>query len=64
MATPEELLQTAEKEGKALADQYNKGVQTQNELMQQLIKKQGEIEAYSKLANPPADEPACEVSPE
>ena len=64
MANPEELLKTAESEGKALADQYNEGVKTQNELMQQLIKKQGEIEAYSKLVNPPADEPACEVSPE
>ena len=64
MATPEELLQTAEKEGKALADQYNEGVKSQNELMKQLIKKQGEIEAYAKIVNPPADEPACEVSPE
>ena len=63
MPTPEELLSTAKTEGKELADIYNKGVQTQNELMQQLIKKQGEIEAYEKLVNPPADEPACEVPP-
>ena len=64
MPTPEELLSTAKAEGKELADTYNKGVQSQNELMQQLIKKQGEIEAYGKLVNPPTDEPACEVSPE
>ena len=64
MPTPEELLATAQAEGKELADTYNKGVQSQNELMQQLVKKQGEIEAYAKIVNPPADEPACEVSPE
>ena len=64
MPTPEELLKIAEQEGKALADQYNAGVQSQNELMQQLVKKQGEIEAFNKIINPPADEPACEVSPE
>ena len=45
MPTPEELLATAQAEGKELADTYNKGVQSQNELMQQLVKKQGEIEA-------------------
>jgi hypothetical protein len=64
MPTPAELLEIAKKDGKALADQYNAGVSSQNELMQQLIKKQGEIEAYDKIVNPPADEPACEVSPE
>ena len=64
MPTPEELLKIAEKEGKALADQYNAGVQSQNELMQQLVKKQGEIEAFNKIINPPADEPAFEVPPE
>ena len=63
MPTPEELLATAKAEGKELADTYNKGQQTQNELLQQLIKKQGEIEALNKVVNPPADEPACEVAP-
>ena len=63
MATPEELLATAKTEGKELADKYNEGQQTQNNLMTQLIKKQGEIEALEKVINPPA-EPACEVSPE
>ena len=64
MPTPEELLATAQAEGQELAYKYNKGQQAQNELMQQLIKKQGEIEAYAKILNPPSDEPACEVSPE
>ena len=64
MPTPEELLKIAEQEGKALADQYNAGVQSQNALMQQLVKKQGEIEAFNKIINHPDDEPACEVSPE
>ena len=63
MPTPEELLATTQAEGKALADQYNAGVQSQNELMQQLLRKQGEIEALNKVINPPADEPACEVAP-
>ena len=63
MPTPEELLATTQAEGKALADQYNAGVQSQNDLMQQLIKKQGEIEAFNKVISPPADEPACEVAP-
>lgn len=63
MPTPEELLATAQAEGQELADKYNKGQQAQNELMQQLIKKQGEIEAFNKVINPPADEPACEVAP-
>ena len=63
MATPEELLATAKTEGKELADKYNEGQQTQNNLMTQLIKKQGEIEALEKVVNPLA-EPACEVSPE
>jgi len=63
MPTPEELLSTAKAEGKELADKYNKGQQDQNNLMTQLIKKQGEIEALEKLVNPPT-EPACEVSPE
>lgn len=63
MPTPAELLATAQAEGQELADTYNKGQQTQNELMQQLLKKQGEIEALNKVINPPADEPACEVAP-
>ena len=64
MPTPAELLATAKAEGKELADTYNKGQQTQNDLMTQLIKKQGEIEALEKVVNPPTDEPACEVAPE
>ena len=49
MPTPEELLATAQSEGKALADEYNEGVKSQNDLMTQLVKKQGEIEALQKL---------------
>ena len=63
MPTPSELLATAQAEGKELADTYNKGQQSQNDLMTKLIKKQGEIEALDKVVNPPT-EPACEVSPE
>tara|TARA_Y100001963_G_C6700928_1_gene409442 strand:+ start:923 stop:1117 length:195 start_codon:yes stop_codon:yes gene_type:complete len=64
MPTPAELLATAQTEGKELADTYNRGQQAQNELMTKIIKKQGEIDALNKVVNPPADEPACEVSPE
>ena len=61
MPTPEELLATAQSEGKALADEYNEGVKSQNDLMTQLVKKQGEIEALQKLCPDTVEETSSDA---
>ena len=66
MPTPDELLATKQAEAKTLADEYNAGqeeinekTKSQQELLQQILKITGAIEALQELKKD-AD-PACEV---
>ena len=65
MPTPDELLASKQQEAKTLADEYNAGqeeinekTKSQQELLQQILKITGAIEALQGLTEP---DPACEV---
>ena len=65
MPTPDELLASKQQEAKTLADEYNAGqeeinekTKAQQELLQQILKITGAIEALQDLSAPEA---ACEV---